>query len=808
MGKSETTDTDQMFTDLMTRVTGLFGKRKFDEAEAAVHDFIETYGIELSQCHVMLSQIRLARGDIEGTIESYVDAGIVDPDTINAFYAGEIGNCISDLTIAAVLALYRVAATKSMDNEIIALGRVLLDHKIIDAGRIVPAGMIDALTRQARLEDAGQVYLECLELGFPIVDYRPRWDRLTPPESLVEETGLDAQRHQIFFSGLENSKKPVPREATQSNETDDSVNAAVTESPTSPVALGATPIGVGSATLFAELSGQTAESVYRFEYGAAPDTLTHATEWRSVPPPQWARMIQFSEDIRGTWIPRATQVEWVISEHRLNEDAKSLCGLKLKSPFAKDRNQLNKIGSHDMPLNINWGTEPASTQKSLTTETEIPISRTHHVSGGAIDLRDAEVSFYVSSEDLELHGSDLTFWINHRFLENEQTRYSQWALTGEPLLSASLKQERIKKLTVKLKNDPTQWSYTGNNPLEQGKRANRYQRTSLNDTLSNNNVANVLIFVHGDDRTPPKGDLAVHAIELLYRDRSVLSQNGNVHLVTFPDSQESEPDALTNGLRGFDDGYWTSDKNPAFPLVWEWRFDAPTDLTAFQINQHPHVPAKQVRVEILKDAEWHVEWEGTLPQGRITSLDKSYHYQKMDNGRAVEGVRLSLLSSYDAEWCGIDGFEVFGTNDNWTTDENTASVSEDITFDGDSEMYWRLALKEQVERRYSTTEKFIPPDSCEPVLISENLSQCDGDPPSLRFRANAMGLETTLSVTCDPPMDGETHLADQSIGCQPTERHVRVNLPVKARAWTGTLHVVLTNKAGNVSYDVVWNGFG
>ena len=97
-------------------------------------------------------------------------------------------------------------------------------------------------------------------------------------------------------------------------------------------------------------------------------------------------------------------------------------------------------------------------------------------------------------------------------------------MTGTPFPDDVLSQAHLRKVSLTFPNDPRAWTYTGNNPKEQGAQASRYRRAPLDTTLGANNAPFVFIFAFGDVRRPPAGDLVIHDAEIVCRDYSILSQ--------------------------------------------------------------------------------------------------------------------------------------------------------------------------------------------------------------------------------------------------------------------------------------------
>jgi hypothetical protein len=557
------------------------------------------------------------------------------------------------------------------------------------------------------------------------------------------------------------------------------------------------PIGNTGAILAGVVASVSAGARYRFEYGERADALDRNTPWRDVPPPVNARVRDVAYRQAGHWTPRATALGWATCDGRapLPIEAAERPALDFTGPFALDRNQTNGIGSHDLPLIFDWGKQRTHDPKYKDG------SMTFSVDGGSIDLRDAELSFTLQGQSIELRGTVANIWVCT--FGDDDTFWSEWALTGDPIPDSALEDGMWHHVTLKLTNDPALWTYGGTNP-EDGERAARHRRLPLNDTLVSNGPF-VFDFALGAERNPVRGGFRLFDVQATYRSRSALTQAAGATLVAWPPSGVSDPLHVTGGARGFDESLWTSDTAPAFPLEFGWTLAKPVQVTHLQINQHPYWPAREVEVWATdEDGTDTLLWAGTLPEGRADRRQAPYYRAVVEKKIRAASVRLRILSGYHTERCGIDGFEVFADGVSFTGDGQPCSVSDEVAdlLPGQTVSY-RTVLENGGNIVAGETKCIQIPATSAPLLISATPLKRANNPAVIVVRANAMGLDTQVwaevEATDRPPEAGPAVY----IGSQPTARHVYYvtsSLPSVA----GRLRLRARNAAGETELCIAW----
>lgn len=161
-------------------------------------------------------------------------------------------------------------------------------------------------------------------------------------------------------------------------------------------------IGCDAAVFAARVAAVSTGARYRFEYGYDAARLDRSTEWRGVPPPRRGRRLERLYRQWGGWQPTSASAAWTPAPGGRSAEPV----LVVQTPFARDRNQLNGIGAHDMALAIHWSEWRAAAGRFR--------SRAAPVGGGVQDLRDAELSFTVAGRELKQHGAAMHFWVCHR----------------------------------------------------------------------------------------------------------------------------------------------------------------------------------------------------------------------------------------------------------------------------------------------------------------------------------------------------------------------------------------------------------
>lgn len=677
---------------------------------------------------------------------------------------------LADVQLDHLIELFYMAGklegALSLANELKARGDALKTNQTL--ARVLPS-ILRALGRH---EEAGRVYVEIQRAGGLAADYRPRWAdhhlaRVAPEAALQLYRG-DRERFAIRRPPL-----PVPGPALARAET-----------------LAAEPMGIDGAYLSAEVASTEAGAAYHFEYGYAPDALTFATPKQDLPPPRTA-VIRQRAHRQFEWSPQCTQASW--EKRRVPGDAgdRETYVLRLTGPFATDRNQLNGMGAHEMLMGIKWNRVPETPSDSLA------------ATGGVLDLRDAAFSIVARGQDFKLNGSSLTFWAAHWLTPAKGNFGGQWALTGAPVPDAALESGDWWKTTLTIRNAPGAWTYTGNNPAEQGKHAQRYQRLPLNFILSQENHPFVLSFAMDDVRDPPNGHVEVAEFALRLRNPSLLSPASLCKLRLGPMSGD-DPRKLTDGVRGYDEHLWTSAANPRFPIEFAWDMPRPVGLTHIQFVQHPYFPAKDVEVWAdLANGEERCLCAKSLPALYPHAGEPPHVIEYLPPGIEIVSLKLRLLSGHYAEACGLEAFDAFGTGGILKGDGEPCSVTEELTgLEPGAPLHYRVVVTEGTRTRAGATRMLPRPADRRPVIDSAVPFVRNDGPACFLVRANAMGLPTRLWAKLKRPNGSVMTSPESDLGCQPTGRHIYLipaGLPPE-----GEMCLCAENAEGATELRVTW----
>ena len=742
---------------------------------------------------------RIAAGDAsatEGAIVALLHSG--DRVRARALLVG-LGIVPGDVAIEGRPLAAAVKARRPSDMQALVLLRMLVDADSAtaadlalgiwrwggaDARRRVAYGLPNMLISAGRTGEVREIFKQIVAAGYLIGDFRP----------FVRQSDLASMAGRLAARLYARDKERAAARLVAG----DSAGAAPpwTEAHDAAVAgvraetLPGDHVGCDAAVFAGLVAAASPGARYRFEYGDGPKALDRVTDWLSVPAPLtgWWREPLYRH--RGEWQPTSVAAEW--------EESTGDPALAVEAPFARDRNQLNGIGAHDMVLGILWCTSPARGEDYKQR------SSCASVGGGELDLRDAVISFTVSGRKLRQNGASLHFWVSHFAIDETGPYTSQWALTGSPFPDAAWADRAAHRVDLVLTNDPRAWTYTGNNPKEQRARAARYRRAPLNTSLAANNSNTVLIFGLGDPLHPPTGALVFSQAEIRFRNYSVLSPAAGAVLLAAPDGG-ADPRHLTSGWRGYDDHLWTSTRHPSLPLEFSWRLRHPTVLTKVQFNQHPYWPARDV--EILLDDESGntvTAWQGVLPEGRADQPGPDHLLVRFGHPLRAAKVTLRIQSGYSAERCGLDGLELYGEDAVFTPDGDACSVSTEVAgLTPGARVYYRISLDNGGEILAGDVAEIALPLSQAPVIESVIPWARKRDPDCYVVRVNAMGLETELwgELTAE---DGAVFTGlGIALGLQPTGRHAYYE-PRGIPAKTGKFTICARNTAGETRMPAPW----
>ncbi len=761
---------------------------KWDHAAAA--NFIKH--AERAHSHRVSSLNRAAAclfraGDRDRSARLMTDAGLLpegigfDPQSL--LQASRDGH----LSHEHVFTLMRTLAQAEEPMAITLMGLAIWKTGDEAARRQVVYDLPGHLLKVRLVEEALSVYRTAVEQGLPVGDFRPRHTQSSLAASNAPlASALYARDSALFDAALLSLPLPEARAAKPAASASSDMKGALT--------LTADNIGCQGAVFVGAATPQSAGARYRFIYGTHADTLDQATPWTDFPPPKTGRSYQRIYRQRCDWVPTCINPSWVDAAGGALPPGSP--ALSIGAPFAKDRNQLNGIGAHEMLLGLSWS------QPRDAPANHRPV---FPIGGGVQDLRDADIFFTLGGHQLQQFGAALHFWISHVDRDAQGHFTSQWALTASPIPDAAFAGNGLHRVSLRLRSDPSDWTYTGSNPREQGERASRYRRASLDTSLREHNTATVLIYAFGQVARPPAGAVLFHDVEVHHRNYSILSPAAGTELTRFPADTRDDPQRLTEGTRGYDDRLWTSGPTPALPLEFTWKLKRPVTLTHFQINQHPYWPARDI--EILFEDEngrEHSAWRGNLPEGRPDRDEPPSLVRPVEAGIGAVTVTCRIHSGYRPERCGLDGIEVYGNGALFEPDGEACTFSAEVSgLAPGTAINYRIELQDGGNLIAGDMRALPLPADATPVLHTATPLVRPNDPSCYVVRANAMGLETELWAELQLPDGTRFTGAKIPLGSQPTSRHIYY-APAGFPDSPGIFRIHARNLAGDSSLQAPW----
>lgn len=135
-------------------------------------------------------------------------------------------------------------------------------------------------------------------------------------------------------------------------------------------------------------------------------------------------------------------------------------------------------------------------------------------SAGILNLADAEFEITIKGTDFQANGGKLMVWVCRYIPEEGVMRnyyvglqVTNWANTGNDL--ASQLTDEWQTLTVRLSDDPADWTYAGNAVSTEGDWADRYQPYDLSGTLGSVDATLHLVMVSDEADEGPSGFLDI-----------------------------------------------------------------------------------------------------------------------------------------------------------------------------------------------------------------------------------------------------------------------------------------------------------
>lgn len=235
-----------------------------------------------------------------------------------------------------------------------------------------------------------------------------------------------------------------------------------------------------------------------------PDSVASQDESQSIPP-----AYEYSWDFDYGLGPWTT---WMAPS--VVHDAGGLYEnfTRLNAPGALDPNHLDGIGA-----------------LRLVAHLSIPAVG----SPGILNLTDAEFEITIRATDYQANGGKLVVWLCRYVPEEGVFRNyyvnlvsDNWANTGADLTPQLVEGEWV-TITVRLSDNPADWTYAGENHSQQGDWADRYQPSSLTGTLGQTDATLHLVIINDEPDEHPTGFLDIANITVRTQTPAVPSHPNN-----------------------------------------------------------------------------------------------------------------------------------------------------------------------------------------------------------------------------------------------------------------------------------------
>ncbi len=372
-----------------------------------------------------------------------------------------------------------------------------------------------------------------------------------------------------------------------------------------------------------------------------------------------------------------------------------------------------------------------------------------HLGGGDGDLRDAHVSLYLRGNDWQPNGSEFGFWLqcqsNIELLNNPGWRRANYAYCGNPLTDYLMDGE-WHKVEFDLVNDSTAWSYGGNNSIQQGPSAVRYEYWPIDQCLAHANCNIIFLSNFVNPENPPTGSVDFDELEITYCNHSLIQPGNGGELISWPQDSDDDPATLTDGWRFGDGKMWRSAVNPKSPQEFVYRFEREVIVEAIQLHQHTEWPTKGVEVLVSQDGD---RFSPILSGSQVTVPESNPNgpnqVHKLERGLRASAryLKVRLLSGYrDRHW-GLGEIEIFGSGAQLPHDDIEQHVGAEIRgLTPGSACHYRLVAENEFGTSYGEPRTFQIPAAPKPIATTGGASRMTATTAKLDGRMNPMGCYT------------------------------------------------------------------
>ncbi|HKB41608.1 MAG TPA: hypothetical protein VKD72_34610 [Gemmataceae bacterium] len=525
--------------------------------------------------------------------------------------------------------------------------------------------------------------------------------------------------------------------------------AAPKASPAEVTTRPASSVGQTILTVNGSIQPHGLPTTYYFEYGPT-DAYGSKTVSFALPPRLAAYYHESWDDGPGGW------ASWCKATHFRTGGAAGGF-MRFAEPSNHDHNHDDGLGTVHLTKYLYPG--------------PLPHAPSVYLGGGDPDFRDAKITISVRGVDWKPNGTELLWWTqsqkNIELLNESGWIRPNWAYTGY-FLTDALRDGRWHKVEYRLRNDASDWSYTG------GKGGYRYWSIDQAQAHLNVDFFHMVAFV--DVKNPPTGAIDFDELIIAYRNHSLLLPSNGGKLMSAPAGGEDAA-RLTDGWRNGKGRTWHSAANPSGAQEFVWSFERPVTLTTVQLHQDPDWPAKDVEVLTTPDGKTFTSvLKRTLPDKAPSGPNFAFTVDRKLSVKA-RGLKVRVLSGYRKQHWGLGEVEAFGTGAVMATDDDLYYVNTDIEgLKPGTTYHYRLVAVNEAGTRRGEDRTFTLPATKKPMVETGKASRISGVSATVDGRVNPLGEATQFFVEYGPDQMYGSKTALGSAGQQTAPRLVFTEL--------------------------------
>lgn len=491
----------------------------------------------------------------------------------------------------------------------------------------------------------------------------------------------------------------------------------------------ASALGLDAMTVNGSIHPHGLHTTYLFEYGP-----TEKYGRKTAPVPLPPRLAAFYHE---TWDEGMGGWSGGLSGKNLTHHASGGASggfVRYSEPDQNDPNHVSGIGTVHLAKYV----YPSGPWAKLAGKPLLQLG------GDDPDLRDARVQLHVRGNRFEANGAELQWWTQSQSNlgvgpAGPGFRMANWAYTGFSLtkLLASGKWEKV---DYRLRNDPEDWTYAGNNRAQPNYQ--RYSYWSINDAQAHLNGDFFHMLTYVDPNNPPRGSIDFDEFDLAYRNYSLLLPSNGGKLVQAPKAPDDAA-TLTDGWRHGAGRMWRSADNPAGPLDFVYALKDPVVIRAVQLHQNPEWPAKEVEVLVSTDGKEYASLlKRVLPEKGVPNANFGFTFDEKLSAKA-SFLKVRVLSGYGKEHWGLGEIEVFGSGATMLPDDDLYHVNLDVKgLKPGTTYHYRLVATNSAGTSHGKDLSFTVPADSKPLVAAGPASRLTSTTARIQGRLNALGLKT------------------------------------------------------------------